>query len=94
MIVTLDSKRCLTVAASLVRASPGDCFDAPFDANVDIIIFRRIKRKANWLAVWKRCPVPLHDLPFRSRELPENVKFGPEMNPTAPGMRAYRKDKF
>ena len=75
MIVTLDSKRRLTVAAALAPASPGDCFDARFDADEDVIILRRIKRKANWLEVWKKCPAPMDDLPPRSRELPRKVKL-------------------
>ncbi len=32
MIVTLDAKRRLTVPTSLAPASPGDYFDAHFDA--------------------------------------------------------------
>lgn len=75
MIVTLGSKRRLTVAASLAPASPGDCFDAQFDEDEDAIIFRRIKRKSNWLEVWKRCPVPMDDLPPRSREFSKKVKL-------------------
>jgi hypothetical protein len=74
VILTLDSKRRLTVAASLAPASSGDCFDAHFDADEDAIAFRRIKRKANWLEVWKKCPVPMDDLPLRSRERPKKVK--------------------
>lgn len=75
MIVILDSKRRLTVAASLAPAAPGDCFDAQFDADEDAIIFRRIKRKANWLEIWQQCPVPMDDLPPRRRELPKRVKL-------------------
>jgi len=75
MIVTLDSKRRLTVAAALAPASPGDCFDAQFDADEDAIIFRRIKRKANWLDTWRKCPVPVADLPSRGRQLPKKVRL-------------------
>jgi len=75
MIVTLDSKRRLTVAAALAPASPGDCFDARFDPDEDTIILRRIQRKANWLDTWRKCPVPLEDIPPRSRELPKKVKL-------------------
>jgi hypothetical protein len=32
MIVTLDSKRRLTVPTTLAHASPGEYFDAQFDA--------------------------------------------------------------
>ncbi len=38
-------------------------------------MFHRIKRKSNWLEVWKKCPVPMDDLPPRSRELPKTVKL-------------------
>jgi hypothetical protein len=34
-----------------------------------------VKRKSNWLEVWKKCPVPMDDLPPRSRELPKKLKF-------------------
>jgi hypothetical protein len=37
MIVTLDSKRRLTVPASLAPASPGEYFDARFDPEEDAI---------------------------------------------------------
>ena len=33
-----------------------------------MVTLRRVKRKADWLAVWKKCPVPMDDLPARSRE--------------------------
>ena len=74
MIVVLDSKRRLTVAAALAPASPGDCFDAQFDPDEDAIVLRRIKRKSNWFEVWKKCPVPMDEIPRRSRELPKKVK--------------------
>ncbi|MCW5558607.1 MAG: hypothetical protein KIT22_12340 [Verrucomicrobiae bacterium] len=75
MIVTLDSKRRLTVAAALAPASPGDCFDAQYDTDEDTIIFRRIRRKASWLETWRQCPVPVDEIPPRSRELPKKVKL-------------------
>jgi len=70
MIVTLDSKRRLTVPASLAPASPGEYFDARFDAEEDAIIFRRLpeKGKQDWLAVVKECPVSMDDVPPRRRE--------------------------
>jgi hypothetical protein len=49
MIVTLDAKRRLTVPASLAPASPGDYFDASFDAEEDALVFRRLPGKENWL---------------------------------------------
>ena len=45
MIVTLDSKRRLTVPASLAPASPGEYFDARFDVEEDAIVFRRHQRE-------------------------------------------------
>jgi predicted nucleic acid-binding protein len=42
MIVTLDAKRRLTVPAALAPASPGDYFDAQFDAEEDALVFRRL----------------------------------------------------
>ena len=75
MIVTLDAKRRLSVPVTLAPAKPGDQFDATFDAEEDTLVFHRIKRKSNWLDVWKKCPVPIDDLPPRSRELPKKRKL-------------------
>jgi len=74
MIVTLDAKRRVSIPAALAPAAPGDQFDARFDAGDDVVILRRLKRKPNWLEVWKRCPVRMDDLPPRSRELPKKLK--------------------
>ena len=74
MIVTLDAKRRVSIPATLAPASPGDQFDATFDADEDVVILRRIKRKSRWLAVWKQCPVSMDDLPTRSRKLPKRLK--------------------
>jgi hypothetical protein len=68
VIVTLDSKRRLSLPKKLVPAIPGDAFDAVFDAEEDAVIFRRIHRGKDWLAVLKACPVPMDDLPARPRE--------------------------
>ncbi|MGI8602043.1 MAG: hypothetical protein ACR2OZ_03490 [Verrucomicrobiales bacterium] len=75
MIVTLDAKRRVSIPTSLAPARPGDQFDATFDADEDTVILRRLKRKSNWLEVWKQCPVPMDDLPPRSRELPKKLKL-------------------
>src|SRR5437764_354645 len=75
MIVILDDKRRLTVPVGLAPASPGDTFDARFDEDDDAIIFRRIKRGKSWLKVLKACPVPMDDLPTRSREYPRKPKL-------------------
>ncbi len=71
MILTLDAKRRLTVPASLAPAQPGDHFMAEFDPEEDVIVFRRIAKNSDWLAVLKACPVKMDDLPPRSRELPK-----------------------
>ena len=61
MIVKLDSKRRLTVPASLASASPGEYFDVHFDPEEDAIIFRRLTVKKDWLGVssvpsaWMMC---------------------------------------
>lgn len=75
MIVTLDAKRRLTIPASLAPAAPGDHFIAEFDAEEDVIVFRRIAKHADWLAVLKACPVSMDDIPPRSRELPKRRKL-------------------
>lgn len=68
MIVTLDAKRRLTVPTSLAPASPGEHFDARFDAEEDALVFRRLAGKEDWLAVLKACPVSPDDVPLRRRE--------------------------
>ena len=67
MIVTLDAKRRLTVPAMLAPASPGDYFDARFDAEEDAFVFRRLAGRENWLTVLKACPVSPEDVPPRRR---------------------------
>lgn len=68
MIVTMDGRRRLTVPMELAPVSPGDTFDARFDQEEGAIVFRRVKRGRSWLDVLKACPVPMDDLPARSRE--------------------------
>ena len=68
MIVTLDAKRRLTVPAALAPASPGDYFDARFDAEEDAIVFRRLAGAEDWLAVLKACPVSPDEVLPRRRE--------------------------
>jgi hypothetical protein len=75
MIVTLDSKRRLTVPAALAPAKPGDYFEAQFDAEEDSIVFRRIATKSDWLEVLKQCPVSMDAIPPRRRELPRRRKL-------------------
>ena len=75
MIVTLDSKRRVSIPARLAPAVPGDRFDASFDAEDDVVILRRLKRNPKWLEVWKQCPVAMDDLLPRSRDLPKRLKL-------------------
>jgi len=75
MIITLDAKRRVSIPVALAPAHPGDQFEATFDAEEDTVVLRRVKRKSNWLAVWKECPVPMDDLPPRSREYPKKSKL-------------------
>jgi hypothetical protein len=75
MIVILDSKRRLTVPAALAPASPGDYFDARFDAEEDAIVFRRLAGKEDWLTVLKECPVSMDDIPARRRETSRRRKL-------------------
>ena len=75
MIVTLDSKRRLTLPAALMPARPGQSFDARFDADEDALIFRRLPGKEDWLEVLAECPVPMDDIPPRRRELPKKRKL-------------------
>ena len=67
MILTLDAKRRLTVPAGLAPASPGDTFEARFDAEENELVFRRIAGTGDWLAVLGECPVSMDDMPRRRR---------------------------
>ena len=75
MILTLDAKRRLTVPANLAPAEPGDHFIAEFDPEEDAIVFRRLARRADWLAVLRECPVEMDDVPQRSRQLPKRRRL-------------------
>lgn len=75
MIVTLDSKRRLTLPAALMPARPGQAFDARFDADEDALVFRRLPEKEDWLDVLAQCPVAIDDVPRRRRELPKKRKL-------------------
>jgi hypothetical protein len=63
VIVTLDAKRRFNIPADLITVKPGDQFEATFDADEDVVTLRRLKRKQNWLSVWKKCPIPMDDVP-------------------------------
>lgn len=75
MILRLDSKRRVSIPATLAPASPGDEFEASFDPEEDVVILRRLRKRRDWVAVFKRCPVPMDDLPPRSRQLPKRRRL-------------------
>ena len=75
MIVTLDSKRRLTIPKRLAPMHPGDHFEAQFDAEEDALVFRRLGKKADWLFVLEACPVPMDDLPERRRSFAKRPKL-------------------
>jgi hypothetical protein len=52
------------------------CFEAIYDEGEDEIVLRRVKREqVSWLKVMKQCPVPMDDLPPRSREYSKKLKL-------------------
>lgn len=75
MVVTLDSKRRLTIPSSVAKAAPGDHFEVRFDADEDAIVFRRIAAVNDWLTVLKECPASMDDLPRRRRALPRRRRL-------------------
>jgi hypothetical protein len=75
VILTLDSKRRLTIPTALMPAQPGQSFDAQFDADEDAVIFRRLPEKEDWLEVLADCPVSMDDLPDRRRDLPKKRRL-------------------
>ena len=75
MIVTVDAKRRLTIPAALAPTSPGDHFEAYFDAEEDVLLFRRLPGKENWLTVLKACPVSPDDVPPRRKSPPKRRKL-------------------
>ncbi len=75
MIVSLDSKRRLTLPAGLIEASPGERFDVLFDADEDAVVFRRLPGNEDWLQVLSECPVEMDDIPPRRGELPKRRKL-------------------
>ena len=73
MIAIMDSKRRLTVAASLAPAAPGDTFRSQYDAEEGEIVFRRISPPGDWLEIMAGCPVRMDGIPKRRRELPKRL---------------------
>ena len=91
MIVTLDSKRRLTVPAAM-PAKPGDHFLVDFDAEEDALMCRRIASKPNWLKVLKACPVPMDDLPSRRREYFRRCLESTRETPRRPARDSLARD--
>jgi hypothetical protein len=73
MFITMDAKRRLTIPTSAKNFKPGDTFEAHFDPEENEIVFRKINQDENWVEVMMRCPVPMDDLPPRSREIPKEL---------------------
>lgn len=65
----------MLIEQRLPRRAGGDHFIAEFDAEEDAIVFRRLARRADWLAVLRACPVEIGDVPQRSRQLPKRRKL-------------------
>ena len=74
MILTLDDKRRLTVPTSLAPTKPGDHFKAEFDPDEDVLVFRRVAKRGDWLEVLKACPTDM-DLPRRRPEFRKRRKL-------------------
>ena len=70
----MDAKRRLTIPAALAPTSPGDYFEAQFDAEEDTLVFRRLAGKEDWLTVLKACPVSMDELPPRRAEVSRRRK--------------------
>ena len=68
MVVTLDSKRRLTVPSAVMATKPGEHFLVDFDVAEDAVVYRRLASQPDWLKVMASCPVPMDDFPFRRRE--------------------------
>lgn len=75
MLITLDSKRRLTIPKALAPISPGDHFDANFDPQEDTIIFRRLSKKEDWFTVMKECPVRIDDASPRRHEFAKRTGY-------------------
>jgi len=76
MTLILDAKRRVTLPPALVKSTPGDVWEAVYDEDEDEILLRRVKRKRkNWVDILEACPVPMDDLPPRSREYPKKLKL-------------------
>lgn len=75
MVLTLDAKRRLTLPKEFHAVQAGDYFEASFNAEEQIIVFRKLPSKENWLQVLKECPVSMDDIPPRSRAMPKKIKL-------------------
>jgi bifunctional DNA-binding transcriptional regulator/antitoxin component of YhaV-PrlF toxin-antitoxin module len=75
MMLKVDSKHRVTIPAKLGLTTPGEYLEALYDEDEDRFIFKRARRKENWLEVFKQCPSSMDDIPPRSRELPKKIKI-------------------
>lgn len=75
MIIRMDSKRRLTLPASVAPAMPGDAFEATFDADEDVVTFRRVAAQLDWLAVLAECPVSMDEIPPRRKNFAAHRKL-------------------
>jgi hypothetical protein len=71
VIVQVDSEGRLPVPVELLPVLPGQRFAAFFDADEDALVLRRLSESDDWVEVLTECPVPMTDIPPRSRELPK-----------------------
>jgi hypothetical protein len=67
MIVTLDSKRRLTLPEAIGSVYPGDRFVVLFGEEENTFTLRPESSGADWLAVLRACPVPMDDIPARGK---------------------------
>jgi hypothetical protein len=98
MIVTMDSKRRLTLPAGLMPAAAGDCFEVSFDAEEDAVVFRRLPGREDWLKVLEECPLPLDELPPRRTETAKRrhgftIATGNEKDFHRPGVKVFNPFK-
>ncbi len=73
MILTVDAKRRLTLPKEFLAIKTGDYFEASFHAEDQLVVFRKLPSKENWLDVLKECPVSMDNVPSRSYEKPKKL---------------------
>lgn len=75
MILTLDAKRRLTLPKEFFAIKTGDYFEASFQAEDQLVIFRKLPSKEDWLDVLRACPISMDDVPPRRHEKPKKIKL-------------------